>query len=71
MHSAKMNKHNAVVRLCLIWEVRRDEKVLHAFRLSVSSFIREAIRLSASGNLELARALVTPDLRTEKKRLKL
>lgn len=51
----------------MVREVRRDEKVLHAFRLSVSSFIREAIRLSASGNLELARAYVTPDLRTEKK----
>lgn len=51
----------------MVWEVRRDEKVLHSFRLSVSSFIREAIRLSASGNLELARVHVTPDLRTGKK----
>lgn len=51
----------------MVREVRKDEKVLHAFRLSVSSFIREAIRLSASRNLELARAHVTPGLRTEKK----
>lgn len=59
-----------MVRLCLVREVRRDEKLLHAFGLFVSSFIWEAIRLSASGNLELSRAHVTPDLRAEKKKVK-
>lgn len=47
------------------WEVRRDEKVLNAFRLYLN-FIGEAIRLSPSRNLEQARALMAPDFRTKK-----
>jgi len=45
--------------------VKRYEKVLDAFRLSLNFFAGEAIRLLAFRNLELASVHVAADFRTK------